>query len=576
MNLPRFTVVGVSATLLLATSFAAAQLTVAKVAATNKTLQQVKSTISKFPPSQQKMLDGYANIGHLADAWQMYGMRLIDPSFVARGAAARAAARAAAAAPSLGGVVAVSNPSSDVAYSSFGGFTQSETSTARCGNTVVVGYNDSGSVFTTPYFFTGTGGQSFSGSAYSTNGGASFTDAGPVNPGPEIYNFLGGDPGITCTDPNTFYYSQIFDFYDASLNPWAAVSINKSSDGGKSWSDPIPAIAKDGYTHSLDKPWSTIDPSNHKRMFVSYTDFDYSGNFCGNDSFGFPIYRNAIEFVASHDGGATWGPPNTVVQYCADPNTGFVTGVQGSQMAVSSNGTLYISWVDLGKNFPIGPRAIRIASFSKGKLSPVYTVDASVQPGGDSYYLQGEFRDFLDMAMAVDHSGTSTDGAVYVTWADGRDKIVPDPLAIQTAYAYDDVLLKSSNDGGKTWSFLVKVNSDMQPRLAGGHDHYQPGIAVDKRGYVALCWYDRRADAENFAIRRHCGESVDGVTFSDVDIGMAAFAPTHGNDLFINPIYMGDYDQMTSDFLNWNPGFIGAFENQSARGNPDADAFSLP
>ena len=112
--------------------------------------------------------------------------------------------------------------------------------------------------------------------------------------------------------------------------------------------------------------------------------------------------------------------------------------------------------------------------------------------------------------------------------------------------------------------------------MGSGHDHFQSGIAVDNRGYVAVCYYDRRADNENFAIRRHCGESTNnGFTWTDGDIGMAGFAPTHGNDLFINPIYMGDYDQMTSDFLNTNSGFIGAFENQTNRGNPDAVAHSM-
>jgi hypothetical protein len=254
------------------------------------------------------------------------------------------------------------------------------------------------------------------------------------------------------------------------------------------------------------------------------------------------------------------------------------SAVQGSQMAVSSTGTLYISWVNLGSNFPLGPRAIQISSLPKGgSLSAPVWVEASIQPGGDSYYLQGEFRDFLDMAMAIDHSGTATDGALYITWADGRDKIVPDPLAIQGAYAYDDVLLRASFDGGATWGFLpTKVNNDIQSRLGSGKDHYQAGIAVDKRGIIAVCYYDRRADAENFAIRRHCGESTNGgASFTDGDIGLPPSAPTHGNDLFINSIYMGDYDQMTSDFLNNATGFIGAFESQGTRGNPDAVVHSL-
>jgi hypothetical protein len=550
---------------MIASSFATAQMSVAKVAATNKVLQQVKATVNKMDERHRRMLDGTANIVHLANVWEKYGMRLTDPSFIA---AAKLNRHAAMPAPTTPSIVPVSNPSTDIAFSSFGGFTQSETSTARCGNTVVVGYNDSGSVFTTPFFYTGTGGQGFSGSSYSTDGGKTFTDDGPINPGPNDFNFLGGDPGVLCADASTFYYTQIFDYFDSSFNPFVAISINPSTDGGKTWGNPVAAISKSGFTHSLDKPWSTIDPSNHKRIFVSYTDFDFtfSSTACPND------VRTAIEYVESDDGGVTWSTtPTVAIEVCGN------AGVQGSQLAVSSTGTLYISWVNLGSNFPLGPRWLQVSSMPKGgSLSAPVTVD-TVQPGGDSFYLQGEFRDFLDMAMAIDHSGTATDGALYITWADGRDKIVPDPLAIQGAYAYDDVLLRASFDGGQTWGFSpIKVNSDIQSRLGSGHDHYQAGIAVDNRGFVAVCYYDRRADSENFAIRRHCGESSNGgFSFSDGDIGLAASAPTHGNDVFINPIYMGDYDELTSDFLNTNSGFIGAFESQGTRGNPDAVAHSL-
>ena len=560
MKSPRFTpfLAGAFATSLLASSFGSAQMSVDKVVALDRTLQHVRAAYNKLDSRHQKMLDGYANIVHLADAWHTYGMRLTDPSFVAR---ANMAAQLASAPVPVGSLIRASNPATDVAYSSFTGFTQSETSTARCGNNVVVGFNDSGSVFETPYYYTGTGGQAFSGAAYSTNGGASFTDVGPINPGPGNGNFLGGDPGVNCSDANTFYYSQIFDYFDSNFNFFGAVAVNKSTDGGKTWGDPVPAISKDG-SHLLDKPWSTIDPSNKSRMFVSYTDFDFSFSSltCGFD------VRTAIEFVESDDGGSTWSPtPTVAIEVCGN------AAVQGSQMAVDSHGTMYISWVNLGSNFPFGPRSLQISSLKSGTLSAPVTVEANVQPGGDSYFLQGEFRDFLDMAMAVDHSGTASDGTLYITWADGRDKIVPDPLAIQGFYAYDDVLLRESTDGGNTWGFAPrKVNSDIQSRLGSGHDHFQSAIAVDNRGFVGVCWYDRRKDDENFAIWRDCGESTDGgFTFTDTNIGMHGFAPTHGNDVFINSIYMGDYDQLTSDFTNANSGFVGAFENQTNRGNPD-------
>src|ERR1700704_4673719 len=149
MKLPRFTrlLAGACALATFAPSFLGAQLSPEKVAATNRTLQYVKASYNKLDARHQKMLDGYSNIVHLADAWQKYGMRLTDPSFIARGKMSRSAA----ALPPVAGIVRVSNPSTDIAYSSFSGFTQSETSTARCGNSVVVGYNDSGSVFETPF-----------------------------------------------------------------------------------------------------------------------------------------------------------------------------------------------------------------------------------------------------------------------------------------------------------------------------------------------------------------------------------------------------------------------------------------
>jgi hypothetical protein len=86
MKSPRFSrfVAGAFAIAALASSFAGAQMSVEKVAATNKILQQVKARIAKMSPSHQKMLDGYANINHLANVWERYGMRLSAPSTLSR------------------------------------------------------------------------------------------------------------------------------------------------------------------------------------------------------------------------------------------------------------------------------------------------------------------------------------------------------------------------------------------------------------------------------------------------------------------------------------------------------------
>jgi len=93
------------------------------------------------------------------DAQILLGMQLTDPSFVSR---ARMAAPLSAGAPGTAGIVRCRiHPMTLLFRRSV--VSHRETSTARCGNQVVAGFNNSGSVFETPFFLTGTGGQAFSG-----------------------------------------------------------------------------------------------------------------------------------------------------------------------------------------------------------------------------------------------------------------------------------------------------------------------------------------------------------------------------------------------------------------------------
>src|SRR5439155_11196759 len=143
--------------------------------------------------------------------------------------------------------------------------TQNETSTAWCGNNVVVGFNDSGSL---PESVAAGGGSimglSFNGLARSADQGRTFQDLGFLNPGSDPSNFLLGDPVLACTDASTFYYASILQngFFPV-IN--SAVSISKSTDGGATFGSPVAAASKlifDPVTfqflHFLDKPWMTV------------------------------------------------------------------------------------------------------------------------------------------------------------------------------------------------------------------------------------------------------------------------------------------------------------------------------
>lgn len=172
-----------------------AQMSMEKVAAVDQTLQSVKAAYNRLPANKRPILDGGSNLVHLADFWHRVGMRFTDPAFMARlqqhsqmqpqtGGAAVTAATA-----TTSGTIPVSATGllQDVAGSTLAGFTQSESSTARCGTSVVVGFNDTGGIFETPLFLTGAGGESAGGYAYSNNGGQTFVDGGAIDPGPEFW-----------------------------------------------------------------------------------------------------------------------------------------------------------------------------------------------------------------------------------------------------------------------------------------------------------------------------------------------------------------------------------------------------
>jgi hypothetical protein len=547
-------------------------------------LDQIRQTFERLPPKHQALVDGYSHPVHLSRVFDKLEQRISRAQGSKRALAPREPGKALAEADP--NVSAVNDPSTDLDFSSFDGLTQSETHTAMCGNQVVVGFNDTGSLLQTD-------GLSIGGAAVSSDRGRTFRDIGAINTGSDL-TLLFGDPVLNCSDPSTFFYTQISPFFipDPKAPPGffllvAGLGISKSTDGGNTWGNPVTVTSKDGFTHFLDKEWTAIDPSNPSRMYVSYTDFDLSGTStaCPHQA------RAAIEVVASTDAGQTFGAPAIVDEVC-----GFDQAVQASHLAVSSRGTLYVLW----ERFTTTATELRITSIAPGgKPLPSVLIDQKV-PGGDTFLvlepgensglvfetdLQGEFRDQVGIDLAVDRSGGPNDGTVYVVWDDGRGKSISDIATAQTvnqnadfitagSYAFTDVLFSRATDGVH-FSPATQVNSDRQP-LKGrrGHDHFQPAIAVDPSGTVGICWYDRRNDPQNFRIERFCARSKNGgKSWDETRVKGTSFAPLHRMDFIPNPAYMGDYDGLTSDFNGKTRGFVGAFQVMSSGMNPDVKAF---
>jgi hypothetical protein len=180
----------------------------------------------------------------------------------------------------------------------------------------------------------------------------------------------------------------------------------------------------------------------------------------------------------------------------------------------------------------------------------------------------------------VDRSARpGTRGNVYMAWSDGRLLGVPTDDATGE-YRFSDILVSRSTDAGVTFQPPVRVNNNGEPiRTPGpywgrGTDQFLPTIAVDRRGVVAVCFYDRRRSPENSLVDRECASSIDaGRTWMNNRVSPSNFWPMPAVDPYIYGSYV-DLDTITGDFTLRAPGFRGAYTDTS-RGNHDIRSLRL-
>jgi hypothetical protein len=283
--------------------------------------------------------------------------------------------------------------------------------------------------------------------------------------------------------------------------------------------------------------------------------------------------------VRSTDGGSTWSAPLVLAQVCG------MDAVTGSQVVVGAAGDVNTAWELITGATGVTRELDFKRSTDHGvKFSTLEKV-ADVAFVGNGFQLEGGFRAGNEFpTMAEDRSVKASRGTLYVGWNDGRNLQTPDLTSPTLAYGFADILLSKSVNGGASWSAPVRVNQNQEPFGNGlGADQWQPAVAVDHGGRLAVCYYDRRNDQNNYRFEHFCSTSHDGgLTFRDRRVAPSS-DPIHDTDAFLVPAYMGDYDTLASDFTRSNRGFIGAFQiiNSELNGetvfvpNPDVKAVQL-
>jgi hypothetical protein len=447
-----------------------------------------------------------------------------------------------------GNLVPVNDTGFDFELSRLAGFSQNGSSNAWCGQNIVVGYNDSFAYLYSSAFGTGA---SFSGLAVSHNAGATFQASAFLGAGSNPSAFLAGEPVIACSG-NDFYYASLFQFQNSAGQFMSAVALNRSTNGGDSWSAPIPAVRKNADTHIIDKQWLAVDPNKPGTLYLAFTDFDYTfhkANGCGG------AVRIAIELTTSTNNGLTWTNPTTVAQLC-NPARG--QALQASQVLAGNTGEIFVAYV---AETSLDEQIFFRRSTDSGlTFSDSTSVASAVFAGlGGSARLQSLIQTNSFPSLSIDRSQGASRGTLYLTWTDANHRQVPDFLAPTQTYGFGEVVFAKSSDQGRTWTSAVPLRATPAHR-----EQFLPSAAVDRDGTLAICYFDRRNDPENNGVDHYCSVSHDqGATFTHLRNTPEPFTPAHLTDGLMDPVNFGDYDIVTSDATGANAGFFSSFQTQS-------------
>ena len=340
--------------------------------------------------------------------------------------------------------------------------------------------------------------------SYSFNGGESWEQS--VLPLPQGITGCTASQGAPCpfapdiafAPDGTLYvtYVNLVGNGNRPDNLW----ISTSTDGGRTLSLPTKIAGPLTFQQRV-----TVDPKGP--VYVTWVQAAEVGFL----RFADPPPR--IVTARSDDGGKTFGAPVPV----SDQQR---PRVLAPSPVIDRDGQLVVMYQDMKGNR-------RDYEYQEGPAAelPVALVLTRSTDGGRTFAPGVEIepdmlltRRFLPFLPEIPQLAISPAGKMYATWADGRN-------------GDDDVFLRSSDDGGRTWSEAVKVNDNG----ADGTAQFLPKVAVGPGERVSVLFLDGRNDPQRKTmLEAYLATSTDGgKTFDNVLVSTKAFdgenvGPTFG------------------------------------------------
>ena len=327
--------------------------------------------------------------------------------------------------------------------------------------------------------------------------------------------------------------------------PTFSAALNSSADGGRTWrTTPLPL------PKGLDRPYAPDAAfSSDGTLYVTYVNLAGTGNVPAN-----------LWLAKSTDGGRTLSAPVRIAGRLAfqarvvvDPNrVVHLTWLQGREVALFQlvgppSPIVATRSVDGGRTFsrPVqvsDPNRVRVGAATpvvdrRGRLVVLYEDFKSdrrdfqnlpgpavsepfalvvTRPVGDRGFAQGVELErrvvpthrFLVFVPEFPSLAAGPGDSLYVAWADGRN-------------GDEDVFLRRSGDGGRSWSGAKRVNDN---RRRDGTSQTLPQVGVAPDGRVDVLFLDRRRDRRNVKADATLASSHDdGASFRNLRLSSRSF-----------------------------------------------------
>jgi hypothetical protein len=381
-------------------------------------------------------------------------------------------------------------------------------------------------------------------SAATIDGGANWQEA--VVPGLTLCS--GGtyptaaDPWLSF-EPNGDAYLMSIENHAFEHNHGNAIRVNKSTDGGQTWSAPTTLIENLSSGFNFDKPSITADPGNANYVYAVWNRSDQGNRGSGSQTF----------FTRTTDAGLTWEAARVI---CTPGNDDFTLG---DQIVVRPDGTLldfFTEQLQHGQDEEFRLSVFRSTDRGVTWSAPIQVAEMLGLVVTDPETGQLVTTDSEPPGPLFDVVQDPTSGNLYTVWEDARF----------SGGAHNGIAFSMSTDGGSTWSAPVAINKTPTDIASGNQNAFLPSIAVAADGTVGVTYYDFRNNTPAAGL-------LTDYWFVHADPGMDLTNPANwGQELRLTNT---SFDMETAP-LGPHGLFVGDYEGLAAAGTDFVPTWAMP